>query len=55
MTETAGHRFFQKVLPEYNAPPASSCCAFSDASVQGSFGPAITPMLSYDAGGHKVF
>jgi hypothetical protein len=27
-TETAGHQFFQKVLPECNAPPASSWCAF---------------------------
>jgi hypothetical protein len=24
MTETAGHHLFQKVLPECNAPPASS-------------------------------
>lgn len=33
MTETADHQFFQKVLPECNVPPASSCCAFSDVNV----------------------
>jgi hypothetical protein len=55
MAETSGHQFFQKVLPECNAPPASRCCAFSNVSVWGSFGPAITPTLSYDASGHKVF
>ena len=39
MTQTAGHQFFQKVLPVSNAPPASNCCAFSDVACRGSFGP----------------
>jgi hypothetical protein len=33
MTETADHQFFQKVLPERNAPPTSGCCGFSAVSV----------------------
>jgi hypothetical protein len=53
MTQTAGHQFFQKVLPECNASQGSNCCEFPDLACRGSFGPAITPTLSYDGSGHQ--
>jgi hypothetical protein len=53
MTETAGNQFFQKVLPECNAPPASSYCAFS--SVWGKFRTRHDADVEFDANGHKVF
>jgi hypothetical protein len=41
------------VLPECNASQGSNCCAFPDVACRGSFGPAITPTLSYDGSGHQ--
>jgi hypothetical protein len=35
MAETAGHPFFQKLLPGCNEPPQPPCCAFFGVSAQG--------------------
>jgi len=54
MTETADHQFFQKVLPECNGAAGKQLVVHSPTQAcRGSFGPAITPTLSYDANGRK--
>lgn len=46
------------MLPECNASPTSNCCAFSDASVQGSSDRSSDPpsrrALSYDGRGQMA-
>ena len=41
MAETAGHQFFQRMLPECNEPPQATCRVFSDGSVWGKLGAAL--------------
>jgi hypothetical protein len=46
--------FFKQCCSNATRGREANFCAFSDGSVQGKFRRAITPTLSYDAGGPQV-